>query len=208
MQPDQQNNYWQPEADEPTEMYTPEPESTDAEPALNKPADDGLSSEASAKEEASAKDEPVHWRASEYIATKKNGLWFVIFVIVVLGLIAVDIFFWHSYIFSVLVVVMAVALIVFYRSPPKEIDYTLSGDQGLYIGEKLYHFSEFKAFGLIQDQGQHSIMLIPIKRFAIGVSVYFPEEVGEKIVDILGARLPMQALKLDAIDVIVRKLRL
>jgi len=61
---------------------------------------------------------------------------------------------------------------------------------------------------LIRDGEHHSIMLIPIKRFAPGVSVYFPEEVGEKIVDILGARLPMEILKLDAIDLIVRKLRL
>jgi hypothetical protein len=78
----------------------------------------------------------------------------------------------------------------------------------LYIGEKLYHFNEFKAFGLIKDREHHSIMLIPTKRFAAGVSVYFPEEVGEKIVDILGARLPMEPLKLDAVDIIVRKLRL
>jgi len=51
-------------------------------------------------------------------------------------------------------------------------------------------------------------MLIPIKRFAPGVSVYFPDEVGEKVVDILGSRLPMENLKLDMIDIIVRKLHL
>jgi hypothetical protein len=78
----------------------------------------------------------------------------------------------------------------------------------LYIGEKLYHFADFKAFGLIRDGEHHSIMLIPVKRFAPGISVYFPEEVGEKIVDILGDRLPMELLKLDVIDIIVRKLRL
>jgi hypothetical protein len=38
--------------------------------------------------------------------------------------------------------------------------------------------------------------------------VYFPEEAGEKIVDILGQRLPMETLKLDMIDILVRKLRL
>jgi hypothetical protein len=51
-------------------------------------------------------------------------------------------------------------------------------------------------------------MLIPTKRFAPGVSVYFPTEVGEQIVDILGQRLPMENLKLDLVDVVVRKLRL
>jgi len=51
-------------------------------------------------------------------------------------------------------------------------------------------------------------MLIPTKRFAPGVSVYFPDDAGEKIVDILGQRLPMEELKLDVIDIVVRKLRL
>lgn len=155
-------------------------------------------------------DEPVYWSANEYIHQEKNGLWFVIFGIVVISFIAADIFLIHSffYTFSILVIVMAAAVIIYSRRPPRMIDYTLSGDQGLYIGERLYHFSEFKAFGLIRDQGEHSIMLIPVKRFSPGVTVYFPEEAGEKIVDIFGARLPMQDLKLDLVDVIVRKLRL
>jgi hypothetical protein len=72
----------------------------------------------------------------------------------------------------------------------------------------LYHLTDFRAFGLIKDGDNHSIMLIPIKRFSPGVSVYFPEEAGEQIVDILGQRLPMEELKLDVVDIIVRKLRL
>jgi hypothetical protein len=39
------------------------------------------------------------------------------------------------------------------------------------------------------------------------VSMYFAEEDGEKIVDILGARLPMEELHLDAIDRLMRRLR-
>ena len=103
---------------------------------------------------------------------------------------------------------MAIALVVYIRRPPRDIQYTLSGQQGLYVGDRLYHLTDFKAFGLIRDGEHHSIMLIPIKRFAPGVSVYFPEEVGEQIVDILGQRLPMETLKLDPIDVLIRKLRL
>ena len=77
------------------------------------------------------------------------------------------------------------------RRPPRTLTYALSPKQGLYVGEQLYSFDSFKAFGLIQDGEHHSIMLIPRKRFAPGVSVYFPEDAGERIVDILGQRLPM-----------------
>jgi len=153
-------------------------------------------------------DVPVTWNAQEYVHLDKSPLWFVLFVLVVLALIAIDIFVLKSYTFSVLVVVMAIAVVIYTRRPPRMLTYALSLQQGLYVGERLYHFDEFKAFGLIRDDEHHSIMLIPRKRFAPGVSVYFPQEAGEEIVDILGQRLPMEDLKLDVIDVVVRKLRL
>ena len=103
---------------------------------------------------------------------------------------------------------MAVAIVIYVRRPPRVLTYALSPVQGLYVGERLYHFDEFRAFGLIKDGENHSIMLIPRKRFSPGVSVFFPEEAGERIVDILGQRLPVEELKLDIVDVVVRKLRL
>ncbi len=155
-----------------------------------------------------AQDQPITWNAQEYFHIEKNFWWFLTFVVVVLALLALDIFFMKSYTFSALVIVMAVAVMIYIRRPPKTITYSLSNGQGLYVGENLYHFDEFKAFGVIQDGEHHSIMLIPTKRFSPGVSVYFPEEAGEKIVDILGNHLPMENLKLDAIDLLIRKLRL
>jgi len=203
MQPDNQPNYWkqdpnESEKDKITDMYTPNPVAETPNPPTEeiyipqKPSD----------------NDPVHWNAVEYISGEKNGLWFTLFGIIVIILIVVDILFLHAYTFSALVIVMAISVIVFSRRPARTIDYTLSGDQGLYVDEKLYHFSEFKSFGLVRDHNQHSIMLIPTKRFSPGVSVYFPEEAGERIVDILGARLPMENLKLDIIDIVVQKLRL
>lgn len=181
-----QNSYWQPENEnQPTP--TSEPATTNEE----------------VSEVA-----PVTWSAQEYVHLDKGGWWYVLFVLIALGLIAVDFFLLRSWTFSVLVVVMAIALIVYIRRPPRSLTYALSPKQGLYVGERLYHFDDFKAFGLIRDNEHFSIMLIPRKRFAPGVSVYFPEEAGEKIVDILGQRLPMENLKLDIIDVVVRKLRL
>lgn len=199
MQSDRDNNYWQKDSgvDDINEMYTPEP------------IDDDSDIYVKAKDRKPATDnQPVHWSATEYIHEEKNTVWYAIFIVIALAFIAIDILLIKSYTFSALVIVMAIAVVIYSHRPPRMIDYTLSGDQGLYIGEVLYHFSEFKAFGLIKDRDHHSIMLIPNKRFSPGVSVYFPEEVGEEIVDILGARLPMENLKLDMIDVIVRKLRL
>lgn len=151
---------------------------------------------------------PITWNAEEYIHLSKGPWWFVIFAVLVVGLIALDILVLHAWTLSALVIVMAVAIIIYIRRPPRTLTYSLSPKQGLYVGEHLYDFEQFKVFGLIKDGERNSILLIPRKRFAPGVSVYFPEEAGERIVDILGQRLPMEELKLDAVDAVVRMLRL
>lgn len=154
-----------------------------------------------------AEEEPVHWQANEYIHHEKDALWFVIFAVVVVGLMAFSIFVIQSISFTILIPVMAVALVVYSQRPPRLLDYTLSS-KGLHINDRLYPFNEFKGFGVIRDGKEYSVMLIPIKRFRPGVSVYFPEEAGEAIVDILGTRLPMQKLNLDVVDKVIRKLRI
>ena len=193
-------NYWQnPEGEQASDAPTPEVQDENipenAQPTELAPED-------------TPDNPPVTWTAEEYVHLDRSPLWFVLFAIVVLGLIAISIFLLNSWSFSLLIFVMAIALIVYIRRPPRTLTYALSPAQGLYIGERLYHFDDFKAFGLIPDNGHFSIMLIPRKRFAPGVSVYFPEDAGERIVDVLGKRLPMENLKLDFVDVVVRKLRL
>ena len=153
-------------------------------------------------------DNPVYWSGKEYISREKDGYWFLAFVIVVICLIALDIFLIKSYTFSFLVVVMAVAILILSHRPPREINYTLSGREGLYIGERLYRFDEFRSFGLLKEDDNDMLVLIPIKRFALSLSVYFPREFGEEIVDIFGARLPMENVKFDLVDLIIHKLRI
>ncbi|HET8884029.1 MAG TPA: hypothetical protein VFM68_00995 [Candidatus Saccharimonadales bacterium] len=150
---------------------------------------------------------PIRWQAQEYIQHDKSPVWYIAFALVVLGLMAVAIFFIRSITFNILVPVMAIALWVYVNRPPRVLDYTLSR-KGLHVNDHLYAFSEFKGFGVIHDGKEYSVLLLPVKRFKPGVSVYFPEASGEAIVDMLGARLPMQELHLDIVDRIIRKLRI
>lgn len=150
----------------------------------------------------------ITWSAEEYIHPDKTPIWYFLFGFIVLGFVAIDIFLLKSWTFSALMIVMAVATIVYIRRPARTLTYALSSTQGLYVGQELHPFEDFKSFGLIDADGTNSIMLMPVKRFSPGVSVYFPTEAGEQIVDILSSRLPMEELKLDLFDVIVRKLRL
>ena len=108
--------------------------------------------------------------------------------------------------FTALIIVSVIALILYSVRPPRKIQYVLS-EKGLTEGEKMYAFEEYKAFGVLQDDVHFAIILMPKKRFAPAVTVYFPENKGEEIVNVFGHRLPMEEVKLDMIDKIVKKLR-
>ncbi|USN96545.1 MAG: hypothetical protein H6797_05800 [Candidatus Nomurabacteria bacterium] len=157
-------------------------------------------------DEEEPSSEPVTWTAQEYIHHEKGAGWFSLFaaVIVILGGISVWTQAWS---FTVLIVVIAFVIVVYSRRPPHELTYTID-DDGLTIDSTLHNFDNFKSFGIIRDGEEFSVMLIPTQRFQPGITVYFPEESGEAIVDMLGSRLPMKELHLDMIDRIVRMLRL
>ena len=205
MATDEQNNYWEQNPDE--QPANGEQPLSDTEQQTFEAADQPVAESLEPLEDT-PDNPPITWSAQEYVHIDKGVGWFVLFAVVVLALVAIDIFFLKSWSFSALVVVMAVAIVIYVRRPPRTLTYALSPAQGLYVGEHLYHFDEFRAFGLIKDGENHSIMLIPRKRFSAGVSVFFPDEAGERIVDILGQRLPVEELKLDLVDIVIRKLRL
>lgn len=149
---------------------------------------------------------PVSWRAQEYIHQEKGTKWFLLFGVVFIALMAIAVLT-GSWSFAVLLVVIAAVIIILAKRPPREIEYSLS-EEGLHVDNTLHKYADFKSFGVIRDGEEFSIMLIPRRRFQPGITVYFPEEAGEDIVDVLGSRLPMRDLHLDAVDKLVRKLRL
>lgn len=151
--------------------------------------------------------EPVRWQAAEYIQREKDPTWFAAFLAVTVGFILLAIFVIKSFTFAILVPVMAAALFIYTRRPPRVLDYTLSR-QGLFINDQLFPFGEFKSFALVHGFEQYSIMLIPTKRFKPAVTINFPQEAGEAIVDMLAARLPMKEVQLDTVDRIIKKLHL
>lgn len=195
MQPESSKNYWKPDETEQDQVPQAPVVSVDGGEAIEPEQDAPL-----------VESEPIRWQAHEYIDHERDVWWFIIFGIVVAAFMAAAIYL-QAWTFVALIPIMAVALIVYVRRPPQLIDYTLSS-QGLYVNDKLYPFGEYKAFGVVEDGNEHSIMLIPIERFKPGVTVYFPDDTGEAIVDLLGARLPMRELHLDVLDRILRKLRL
>lgn len=148
----------------------------------------------------------VSWQAEEYIVRDRNAWWYCGLFLVGAGLCVLSVFLgWWT--FLILVVLSIITILVFTFRPPRKISYVLNKD-GLMEGNNLHKYSDYRAFGILKEGSHFSAVLIPKKRFGLSTKVYFPESNGEAIVDALGARLPMEEVKLDFLDKIVNFLRI
>lgn len=148
----------------------------------------------------------ISWSAEEYIVHERNTWWYIGLFIIGTGLSALAV--WQNWwTFLVLVILCIITILTSNLRPPRKIDYTLTKD-GLTEGGKLHKYEDFKAFGILKEGSHFSAVLIPKKRFSPSVKVYFPGDSGEGIVDHLGAHLPMEEVKLDFLDKIVKFLRI
>ena len=188
MQPQQDQNYWQPAVQDDPIAYR-EPDTSEVAESL-----------------PSTDTSPITWQASEFVHHDKGAEWFLGLFGVAILLLMIDVLVIHSWTFGALIVVMAVSATIVARRPPRLLNYSLSL-QGVKIDEKAFSFHDFRAFGVVPEGAFYSIRLVPAKRFMPMVSIYFPPEQGESIVDLLGSVLPMEQIELDPIDKFVEKIR-
>lgn len=185
-------------------------ESTSPQVATEEPNNQESANEEQ-KEEPVVSDEAsealLSWDAAEYVHQQQTPLWFGSMALIVLAFMAVAFLVMKSITFTILIPVMAAALVVYVMRPPATNHYTLSR-KGLHINDRLYSYNEFKSFGVLSQGGNHAAVLVPRKRFQLGHTVYFPEEVGEQVVDMLAQRLPMKEVNPDIIDRLLARLRL
>ena len=147
----------------------------------------------------------VQWEGEEYVTREKNAGWYVGLAIVTVVLILFSVLLrWWT--FTVVVILAVVALVLYTVRPPRKIKYALTR-RGMREGERSYLYADFKSFGVEMENGHYAIVLIPRKRFSPRTRVYFPKEMGEVIVDTFGARLPMEEVKYDILDRLVKWLR-
>ena len=217
MQQDENSPNWQqPTPAAPAAPYESIPVENDSQPQAI-PANDSAETEVPEQGEApeqapdpfasEADDALLRWQATEYVSHDRSALWFVVLALISLALIAVALFLMQSITFAILVPVMAAALVVYVRRPPALLDYSLSR-KGIHINDRLYGYEDFRSFGVLSHENVHSVILVPRKRFQLSQTMYFPEVVGESLVDMLAARLPMQEVQLDAIDRFLARLHL
>lgn len=147
----------------------------------------------------------VEWTASEFIAHQKNALWYVMLAALTL-VVAAMLYVITRDLFAVIVVIVLGALLgVAGASKPRLMAYRLDRG-GLSVGKRFHPYGHFKSFAIVDEGAFASIMLLPLRRFGFPLSVYFPPEDEQKIVDMLSKYLPVQPGSLDTLDRLMRNL--
>jgi hypothetical protein len=131
----------------------------------------------------------VSWTASEFIAQHKDFKWFIAFYIAI-GLIAVAVFFaTKDIISSIVIVIAAILFAAIANRKPRQLPYVVSS-QGVTVGERFYSYNSFKSFALAREGAIGSINFMPLQRFQPELTIYFPPDQEEPIINLLAEHLP------------------
>ena len=193
----------EPVAEEQSELMDSQPQEFAPQDTQDQPFDE--SNDAAQPDQGN--DAVIRWQGTEYLHQDQTKTWYIVLGVVTVVLMALAIILMQSFTFALLIPVMAVTLVVYTRRPPAINDYILSR-KGLHVNDKLYPFAQFKSFSIVRTAGVNSVVLVPRKRFQIAQTLYFPEEIGEQLVDMLAARLPVREGTPDVIDRFLSRLKL
>lgn len=149
---------------------------------------------------------PITWTASEYVSHDKNILWFLYVIIAVVATAGLIYLITRELISSLAIFVVGIAFSAFAARPPRVLNYSVDS-HGLSIDQKHYPYSSFKSFSVIQDAAVRSIILMPLQRFGLPITIYFDPSDEQKIVETLGGHLPYENRRPSPIDNFMRRIR-
>lgn len=151
--------------------------------------------------------ETVRWTGDEFIAHHKTMQWYA-----ALGagtaMIAVLVYLLTSrdFVPAGVVVLVAIVFAIFASRKPRKLEYVIDSS-GIQIGARLYPFSGFKSFSLVEEESAQAVWLMPLKRFMPIIAVYFDMKDGQKIVDALSRVLPVEDRQPDIVDHLMHRLK-
>lgn len=174
-----------------------------AQPEQNPPVGNDLARQNPAVDNTG---DDITWTAGEYIHHEKGVTWYILLFIGALVVSGLLYLITKDMISSVIIMILAIVVAVFASRKPGQVEYRV-GASGISVGGRLYKYSVFKSFSIIQDEGVHSILLSPLKRLMPPITIYFAPEDEDSIKKLLGNYLPMEAGGPEAIDRLARRLR-
>jgi hypothetical protein len=151
-------------------------------------------------------DGSITWTASEFVAHDKSVGWYVALAICTLILAALAFLSTRDKTSVGVIVIAGFLLGVYAARSPRQLEYRLDR-QGISVGNKHRPYDEFRSFSLAREGAFSSIVLMPLKRFAVPLTLYYAPTDEEQIVAILVDQIPFEEHRLDAVDSLMRRIR-
>jgi hypothetical protein len=145
------------------------------------------------------------WDASEYVFHEKPLAWYTA-LWVATALLSGGLGLMHQWLSIVVVVVMALAVMVYSRKEPRTLTYALDG-QGISIDGKLSSYHLFKSYSAHEEVSWREIDLEPARRFAPRLTVLCEVENFDTIDEILAQHLPRVDRDPDWIEKLTRYIK-
>lgn len=148
----------------------------------------------------------ISWTASEFIAHAKSFGWYAVLGLAAAVFAALIYLLTKDFVSVGVVLVAALLLGIYAGHQPRQLEYRLDG-RSLTIGKKRFGYHQFRSFSVLPEGGVSSIVFMPMKRFAVPITIYYPPEDEDKIVALLADRLPLEEGGHDAIDRLMHRIR-
>jgi len=123
--------------------------------------------------------------------------------IVIAGLVYILI---RDVISTSVVVICAIILGIYAARQPRQLSYRLDED-GVTIGNKQYSYNDFRSFAVVPEGAFSSIVFMPLRRFSPLTTLYYAPEDEDRIVDLLGDRLPLEDYTHDPVERLMHRIR-
>ncbi len=175
----------------------PAPPSTAAQPAPSAEAD-----EAEEADDGSS----ITWTASEFIAHDKSSSWYGALALSAVLLAGLVYFIARDFVSVAVVLAAALTFGIYASHKPRQTEYRLDSS-GMNVGQKRFGYDAFRSFSVLEEGAIPSIVFMPLKRFAVPTTIYYPPEQGDRIVGVLSDRLPMEQRGHDAVDRLMHRIR-
>lgn len=154
-----------------------------------------------------SEDQPLlEWTAAEFLAHKKSNDWYLKLGCIAAAAALAIFLTTQDKIAAGFVLFCAFLLGVFAGREPKQIPYIL-GSEGFIVGARYHNYDDFRSFGIVLEPHISSIVLMPLKRLAQTVTIYYEAENEDAITAILVDRLPYEDHKHDPLERFLRRVR-
>ena len=150
--------------------------------------------------------QPVSWTASEYVAHHRGAGWYMALIVGVAVFTGLVYLATRELVSTVAVALVGLSFGIFAMRKPQVLQYTV-GNEGLEIGQKQYSYHLFRSFSVMEEEAIHSILLMPLQRFNLPITIYYDPEDEGAIIAVLGAFLPHEQREVSPIDRLMSKIR-